>query len=643
MEETQRELDACRARYEAMVEHAPEAIVTVDVQSGRFTEVNRAACALFGHSREELLERGPASLSPERQPDGVPSVEAAERELQRAVRGERPMFEWTHLDRDGELIPCRVHLARVPGEPVRVRGSVWDLRELRYAEAERNRLLAVHEATPDLIGVADARGRTLYLNPAGRALLGLGEEEDVRAYDMASFHSPGEDEQVNERILPAAIREGVWRGEGSLRTRSGEDVPVHQTVIAHYGANGEVEHFSTIMRDRRAAIAAEELERQVFHAQKLESLGLMAGAIAHDFNNILVAILANASLLQRLCAENDRVLRISREIEGAADRAAELAKGMLDYSGHAQREMEALDLRRLFAELSTLVTASISKKVRLRTVIPPELPWVWADAVQLRQILLNLVLNGAEAIGDAAGTVSIEARVEEQPRRVVHDYREEPQGPWLRIDVRDDGCGMEEAVRERVFDPFYSTKRMGRGLGLASVLGIVKGHGGAIEVESVMGQGTCFSVWLPFAAGEGVQPSSRPAAHVAGTGRRVLLVDDEAAVRAVARRCLSHLGFEVVETAGAIEALERFVEAPAEWDAVLLDVTMPDVGGVQVLSRLLEVRPSLPVLLSSGYGAPEAVDELGAKVAFLPKPYTLESLERALGELIPLATAEAPP
>lgn len=644
--EARRELEALRARYEAMVEHAPEAIVTFEIDSGHFTEVNHAACELFGRSREELLALSPWEVSPPAQPDGAPSDAAAMTHVQAAMRGELPSFEWMHVTREGAPIPCRVQLALVPGARPMVRGAIWDLRELKSAERERNRLREIAEVTPDLIGMADAEGRTLYINPAGRRLIGYGVEDDLSRVSIADYHPPAVALRIMHEILPGVAKKGLWRGESVVLHADGSEIPVDQTLLAHYDDEGGVDYFSTIMRDRRGAVAAEELERQMLHAQKLESLGLMAGAIAHDFNNILVAILANASLLRRLCAEDASLTKVAREIEGAADRAAELAKGMLDYSGHSRREMEAIALPRVLEELSTLVTASISKKVRLRTELAAELPPAWADGGQLRQVLVNLVLNGAEAIGDGAGTVLVRAGVDDGAGfESRYDYRSpEVEGPWVRIDVEDDGCGMSAELLDRVFDPFYSTKRMGRGLGLASVLGIVKGHSGAIGVEPRPEGGTCFSLLLPVAPHEPQRVQAEPTGQrVDGVGRRILVVDDEAAVRSVARRCLMYLGFDVVETGGPIEALERFVEAPAEWDAVLLDLTMPELSGIQILQRMLEVRPTLPVLLSSGYLPPESMDELGANVAFLAKPYTLRSLEHALGELIPLATAETRP
>lgn len=365
----------------------------------------------------------------------------------------------------------------------------------------------------------------------------------------------------------------------------------------------------------------------LMHAQKLESLGVMAGGIAHDFNNLLTAMLGNSSLaLRDLPMDSPSRLRV-QEIHDAARRAAHLTRQLLAYSGKAKFEVRPLDLSAHVQEISFLMRSCISKKSELQFLLTPDMPAVQADVAQLQQVVMNLVVNASEAIGEqVSGCITVSTGVvsmtEQMCRRLIGGVELAP-GEYAYLRVSDTGCGVEASVCDRIFDPFFTTKTQGRGLGLAAVLGIMRAHGGGLELETTLGSGTCFTAYFPTV--------SAPAEHTSRTGMlrfrgagRVLVVDDESCVRSVAKSILGELGFEVAEAENGAEAEKMVAADPDGFLAVLLDVAMPVMGGAEALERLRAIRPDLTIIMSSGYSESATVGSLtaGRPSGFLSKPYS---------------------
>jgi PAS domain S-box-containing protein len=616
-----------RALYFAMVEASPAALLVLDVDTRRFVEVNPAGCRLFDHTREELLELGPGEVSPPRQPDGRPSAETAMGYIREALEGGKPIFEWTHQSRTGEPRPCRIQLTRVPIEGRNlVRGSLTDIRGQRGAEADRDRFQAVLDATPDFVGMGDAQGRVLYLNAACRKALGIAPDEDVTGSQIASYHPPEYARRIPEEMMPIVLRDGVWHGESVLLGGDGAPIPVSQVVIAHRDAEGNVDFLSTIMRDISDRLA---LEQQALHAQKLDSLGIMAGGIAHDFNNILVGIVGNLSLMQAGdLDENERQETIQAALE-AGRRAAELAQEMLSYAGKAQLEVEPVSLPRVAADIQSLVTASVSKKAKLHWDWPEHLPPVMGDPTQLRQVFMNLVLNASDSLGDEPGEVRVKIGPAPLDRpQLLHSYLPDDAEVFLYCEVSDTGDGILPENAERIFDPFFTTKFAGRGLGLAAVLGIVKAHRGAIGFETALGVGTTFRILLPAAADceQATDAATKEViAGYRGSGT-ILVVDDEETVRKFMARVLMRCGFTIIEASDGTEALEKLEATAGELVAVVLDLTMPGLDGSEVLARVRRDWPALPVVLVSGYSSAIPADAN----AFVKKPFSEQELVAAV-------------
>ncbi|MDJ0973286.1 MAG: response regulator [Planctomycetota bacterium] len=409
---------------------------------------------------------------------------------------------------------------------------------------------------------------------------------------------------------------------------------------------GRVRAISTVVQDLTPQKAAEEerlrFEAKLQHAQKLESLGVLAGGIAHDFNNLLVGMLGNAELAMQRLEPDSPALRYLEGVRAAAVRASELTNQMLAYSGRGRFAIEPVDLNALIQELRHLLKTVISKKADLRLDLAEGLPSVEADASQVRQVVMNLITNASESLGDAPGLISVRTGVAELDAETIATcvLQEglEP-GPRVVLEVRDTGCGFDEPTRQTIFDPFFTTKFTGRGLGLAAVLGIVRGHGAGIRVTSEVGEGSCFTLY--FEPAEAPPPSNdveavQPAAARTTTAT-VLVVDDEAAIRQVSRDMLEDAGYRVWTADDGERALELLEQGGDEVDLVVLDLTMPRMDGAEALKLMRAAGSTHRVVLSSGYGEEAAVERFQHLdlAAFLKKPYTgralLDVVEQVLG------------
>lgn len=399
--------------------------------------------------------------------------------------------------------------------------------------------------------------------------------------------------------------------------------------------------------DVTARTAAEEeralLETKVREVQKLESLGVLAGGIAHDFNNLLVGILGNASVSLLDMPVSSPAHAAVTAIERAARDAASLTRQLLAYAGKGRFLLEPLDLSVLVRQLRPVLQTALGARASLINELAEQLPVVHADGEQLRQAVVNVVTNAAEAIGERAGSVKVytseESMSEARLRRCLSGNRAKP-GLFACISVEDDGVGMDEATLARVFDPFFSTRLAGRGLGLAATLGIVHGHSGALEVVSAPGRGTTMRMYFP-AAYEEKERSLSTSASVTGTTTartrvRVLVVDDDEHVRALAHRVLDRLNYEATEVADGAEALDFLRADPTQVDAVLLDMTMPRLNGEDTLRGIRALAPWMPVILMSGHDEREVTPRLleHGLGGYLQKPFTVDALASMFARVV---------
>jgi signal transduction histidine kinase/ActR/RegA family two-component response regulator len=382
----------------------------------------------------------------------------------------------------------------------------------------------------------------------------------------------------------------------------------------------------------RAEAARRELERGMLELQKLESLGLLAGGLAHDFNNLLGVIQGNAELARRRLGTGDPAAAALARIETASSRAADLCRQMLAYAGKGRFITAPLDLGALVAEMADLLGATVARTAVLDLDLAPGLPPVEGDATQLRQVVMNLITNASDALGGAPGTIRVSTALRwcRADAPAAPGCAPLPAGRHLELAVSDTGCGMDQATIARVFEPFFTTKATGRGLGLAAVQGIVRGHHGAIAIDSQPGGGTTFRVLLP--PSERPIPAGEPPRARGALSGRVLVVDDEAPLRDLAREMLAGLAVETLEASDGLAAVEVFLAERRRIDLVLLDLTMPRLGGVETLRRLRAIDPAVRAVVTSGYTAQEIGLRFGdgPPDGFLHKPYTQEALAAAV-------------
>jgi nitrogen-specific signal transduction histidine kinase/ActR/RegA family two-component response regulator len=384
-----------------------------------------------------------------------------------------------------------------------------------------------------------------------------------------------------------------------------------------------------IVMNARDITDRQRLEMRLVEAQKMEAIGRLAGGIAHDFNNILTTIIGFASLLLTQDGPTDRDRDDLIEIERAADRAAGLTRQLLAFSRRQMLQPRTLDIGELIRELERMLIRLIGEHIEFNTSIDPDLDAVRADESQLQQVILNLTVNARDAMPDG-GVLWIRARNSDGEERL-------PAGRYIEIEVSDTGLGMTDEVRERVFEPFFSTKPpgAGTGLGLSTVFGVVSQTGGTVDVESVLGKGSRFRVWLP-SIGRAIhsnRPTKMRASNAAERPVTILLVEDDASVRRLIRRLLESHGYRVHEVVDGVEAL-LLLEQTIPFDLVLTDVVMPRMNGRQLAERTALIRPGLPVLMMSGYTDDELVRAGVAQGPFLHKPFTPEDLFEKVEALI---------
>ncbi|HOG47570.1 MAG TPA: histidine kinase N-terminal 7TM domain-containing protein [Anaerolineae bacterium] len=486
----------------------------------------------------------------------------------------------------------------------------------------------------------DARRQVLDLNPAAQRLLEL---------TPGAIGQPAESALAAWPPLVALLAAGA-EAHAEVQAQDGEPRDLDLRLSHLHDAQGQAAGWLVVVRDvtglHRAEAERLKMERRLLRAQKAESLGVLAGGIAHDFNNLLTSISGNLELAMPHLAPASPALANLEEATRAARRAAALTAQMLAYSGKGNFALRSVDLSGLVAAMMPLLRASIARSIALTFHPAHELPAIMADLGQVEQVVMNLTSNAVEAIGDAAGAISLatSARVCEEAELQQSYLDEKPAaGRFVCLEVSDTGCGMDEETRQRLFEPFFSTKFAGRGLGMAAVLGIVRGHRGAITVESAAGRGTTVRVLFSMPSEPAVAPPApapapaveAPRPHIASDPATILIVDDEEMVRTLCRRMVERLGYRALTAAGGHEAVAVLREHP-EVACAIVDLTMPKMDGLATLAELRRAVPGFPVILSSGYEQGQIGERLQGRgvAAFIHKPYGLEGLREALEKVL---------
>ena len=530
----------------------------------------------------------------------------------------------------------RVSRAEIPGlDTLLGTAASRAAAEIERARAERAlidreaRLRQLIETTMEGVWTIDEHNRTTLVNEQMARMLGY---TPAAMLGRSMFDFMDERAQAEATANVERRKRGIGeRHEFRLRHANGADVWVVMASTPLPPLDGRYAGALAMVTD---VTERHNLELKVQHSQKLESLGVLAGGVAHDFNNLLVGILGNAGLAMMQLRPESPVAPLLKAIETAALRAADLTRQMLAYSGRGRFVIEPISLNGVIEEMVHLLGTVISKKAILRFELSPDLPVIDADATQIRQVLMNLVTNASDAIGDRSGVIAIRTGTVVVGLDELRDSYDQllPEGTYVYCEVTDTGVGMDAATRARIFDPFFTTKFTGRGLGLAATLGILRGHHGAIHVDSAPGEGARFRVLLPARARSATLSS--PAIVIApppATGH-VLVVDDEAMIRDIASRVLESGGYQVTTANDGVDALRLFAERPDAFVCVLLDMTMPQLNGEETFAALRKLAPDVRVVLSSGYTEQEATQRFIGKglAGFVAKPWSADELLAAI-------------
>jgi PAS domain S-box-containing protein len=660
---------------------APIACHEIDL-SGEVVFVNEAECELLGLSADGILGRPILEfVAPEEQ-------EASRAAVRRKLSGEQFLssFERDYVRPDGVRLVLEIHERHIRDAASRIVGMRSFLVDITQRKRTERALLESEklyrhlvENASDIIYQTDVRGRFTIFNSVATRLLGYSSEElagkhylDLIRPDFRPAVRKFYRRQLVRGLshtyleLPVLARDGseIWFGQNveiiqdggrvagfqaitrdiTVRRRSEEVLQSAREELERRVAERTAELQQANERLRREILERQreekarlDLEAQIQHTQRLESLGVLAGGIAHDFNNLLAVILGRAGLALADLPHDSSARANLDEVICAATAAASLTQQMLAYSGRGRFTVDLLNLTQLIEEVTRLVAAVISKMECLSLHLSPDLPPIEGDPAQLRQVVINLLTNASDALGEGCGEIHVTTGLdhirEDEFASQLPDALLAP-GPYVFLEVSDTGCGMDRATLNKIFDPFFTTKFTGRGLGLAAVHGIVRGHRGALRVESEPGRGASFRILLPAAVGKTAAPPAPPEAVEESDWKpegAVLVVDDEPAVRALACQILERSGVPVLTAVDGYDAVRQFQAHRDEIAAVLLDLTMPGLDGGEVFRRLIEAKPGIQVILCSGYDVGDVNLKLGAErpAGFLRKPYSPADLMRS--------------
>ncbi|MFT3868733.1 MAG: PAS domain S-box protein [Nibricoccus sp.] len=643
--EAEKKLAKNEARFDRVISGAQLGLWDLDI-AARHVSQNQHSAAMLGYRTEDLeplFETWQKLIHPE-------DVESMRKALVDHIEGRSPLYDveyrirgrdhhWRWLYSRGSVV------ARdASGKPLKVSGTHLDITARKTAEAEAGRLMEIIGATTDFVLIADASGHVLYANRALLKLLGHTDAGALFQHPLETVFKDSAAKILRDEVIRTALRASSSHGELTLHCAQGREVHVSHVTLAHRDEANDTTILSIVMRDitRQKQAEAEriEQERKILQIQKSESLGVLAGGIAHDFNNLLATMLGNANLARLDLPVNSPIHEPLAQVENAATRAAALCQQMLAYAGRSPLAFEEVDLNALIKETRQLFQVSIGKKIVIDLQLSHPLAPIKAAPAQIQQVIMNLTLNASDAIGDKEGRITIKTVSKYlNTGELCTQFQNSslPSGSYVLLEVADTGCGILPESLARIFEPFYTTKFTGHGLGLAAVAGTVKSHKGAIRVSSTPGQGSSFQILFPDlrCSRPPFAPDRQTSENWRGSGV-VLVVDDEPGVRTVISKTLESFGFTTVTAADGVEAVERFREHSEKLQLVLLDLTMPRMNGEETFVAMQQLRPSVPVILMSGFTEKLTLEKFAQTkpAGFLAKPFTRSVLQARLHALM---------
>ena len=608
------------------------ALVTI---TGKWLMFNQKLCSLTGYSREELMELSFQGIT---HPDDLAtSLNYVEQMLSDNIKNYS--LEKRYIRKDGQSLWVNLTVSLVRNEqdqPKFFISVIEDISGRKQAEAEQEKLVAIIEHSPDFIGISDLNGRLLYLNNAGRTLVGMSRSDQLDSANIMDYLAVDSREYFQNEIFQAARQTGAGHGELFVeQAGSGNIVPVELNLFTISGNLDErATGMALIARDLTERNEGESRLRQ---AQKMEAMGTLAGGIAHDFNNILSAILGYAQLAEMRNGASSAVHEDLQEVIKASRRATELVKQILTFSRKVDHELTPLQPHLIIKESLKLLRASLPTTITIKENII-DCGLILADPTQIHQIMMNLCTNAYHAMANEKGLLQVSLAQVILGEKEITGELNVAAGPFVELTVSDSGCGMDEETVGRIFEPYFTTKEVGRGtgLGLALVHSIVKGCGGLIKVATEVGRGTTFQVFFPCYEQGLIEEHQEETERILTGDEKILVVDDEGSIVELHKLSLERLGYHVVGTTSSMEALALFKADPQSFAILISDQTMPQMTGLELGKHILSIRPELPIIICTGYSSilsNKEAEEVGV-AAILMKPVERKQLALQIRTLL---------
>lgn len=618
------------ANYRAIFDAADDAIFVHDIETGEILDVNRRMCQMYGHTPEEVRRLTVEDLSAGEPPY---TDEVAQQLMKKAAEGEPQLFEWRARDKSGRIFWVEVNLQRaLIGRKDCLLAVARDITRRKRAEEKLREQATLLDHARDAILVRDLQDHVVFWNRSAERLFGWAAEEAV-GKNVRDFLYQKDSTQFDQ-ARRTLIETGEWSGELLLVSKDGNDISVDSRWTLVRNEDDEPKAVLVIDTD---ITEKKKMEKQFLRAQRMESIGTLAGGIAHDLNNVLSPILMSLEVLKLKYIDQESQVWL-KLLQASAERGASMVKQILSFARGSEGKRVILQPQHLLRDVVKILKETFPRSIDVRFDLPSNLWTITADPTQLHQVLMNLCVNARDALPDG-GSITIRAENNTIDENYAQMDIEAQAGDFVKVAVSDTGTGMDENVIGRIFEPFFTTKEVGKGtgLGLSTALAIVKSHGGFMNVYSEVGKGTTFTVYLPASSvTEEKRLPQRMADFPTGHGELVLVVDDEDSIRKITKSTLETFGYRVLLAGDGTEALAVYQANRGDVKVVLTDMMMPLMDGQTTIRALRRLTPNVKIISASGLADDAKVVEAARDgvETFLRKPYTAEQLLRAVAKVL---------
>ena len=629
IQQREEDLKASESRFRSLIENAADGIFIADL-SGRYIDVNSAGCSMLGFERDEIIGKTIMDLIP---PEEVQRLDDSKDEMQ---KGDTNLSEWSLIKKDGSYLPVEVSANILPSG--QWQAFVRDISERKQIEEKIRKLSQAIEQSGEAIAITDADGTIEYVNPAFCAVTGYSEQE-VLGGNPRILKSGSQDVRFYEKMWHTIADGQIWQAKVINKKKSGELYPAMLTISPIKNEQGEITNFIGLQQNLEKY---EELEAQFHQSQKMEAIGTLVGGIAHDFNNNLAGITGNLYLAKKAARDMPDVVKRLDSVEKLSFTAAATIQQLLAFSRKGIVEMHPLSISSFLKETIKLNQVSLPENISFQLQVNDTDMQVKGDINQLQQVLMNLINNAYDAVRECeAPSIQVQLDRFKADESFTRQHEEAHEGEYACISITDNGTGIKAEHIEHIFEPFFTTKEPGKGtgLGLAMVYGAVKTHGGLVHVESSQDEnrGTVVQVYLPLlAAGESVNLTAGNDEVVDGHGETILLVDDNETVLETGRDVLEGMGYKVLTAEDGLQAIEIYRSHMAEIDLIILDVVMPNLGGVEALKAIRDFNPDVKAIFATGYDKLSTLSADKHKITekVISKPFTISILSQAIRQVL---------